>query len=116
MTKMSAARQHETVLSLKQVGANGQISLGKEFAGQTVQVEQSEPGVWVVKTVVVIPTNEMYLHQPETYAGVQRAMTWAVENPPAESDLMRLFGDENDASKGSEKPTRRRGAAAAKKF
>lgn len=104
MTQAQAhAQTHDTVRSLKQVGANGQISLGKEFAGQTVQVEQSEPGVWVVKTVVVIPTNELWLHQPEAYAGLQRAMNWANETPPAETDLTRLFGDDQNG-KNAKKP------------
>lgn len=91
-------KTHDAVPSLKQVGANGQITLGKEFAGQTVQVEQSEPGVWVVRTVVVIPTNELYLHQPEAFVGLQRAMNWASNNPPAESDLTRLFGDKTNGT------------------
>lgn len=32
--------------SVKVIGANGQISLGKQFAGRQVLVEEREPGVW----------------------------------------------------------------------
>ena len=45
-----------TPLSIKVIGANGQISLGKQFAGRQVLVEEQEPGVWLVRTATVIPT------------------------------------------------------------
>lgn len=41
--------------SVKIIGANGQISLGKQFAGRQVLVEEREPGVWLVRTATVIP-------------------------------------------------------------
>ena len=50
---------------VKQVGGSGQISLGKEFAGRTVVVDSSEPGVWVIKTAQTIPDSELWLHQQE---------------------------------------------------
>jgi hypothetical protein len=31
------------------IGANGQISLGKQFAGRQVIVEEREPGVWLIQ-------------------------------------------------------------------
>jgi len=30
------------------LGSNGQISLGKQFAGRQVLVEEQEPGIWLV--------------------------------------------------------------------
>jgi hypothetical protein len=41
--------------SVKVVGTNGQISLGKQFAGRQLFVEEHEPGVWMVRTDTVIP-------------------------------------------------------------
>jgi putative transposon-encoded protein len=32
-------------LVVKQIGASGQISLGKEFTGRTVLIDNTEPGV-----------------------------------------------------------------------
>ncbi len=46
--------------SVKVIGANGQISLGKQFAGRQVLVEDWEPGVWRVRTVTVVPDNERW--------------------------------------------------------
>lgn len=71
--------------TVKVVGANGQISLGKEFAGRQVLIEEKEPGVWLVRTAYVVPENELWLHQPESRADLQRAMDWAKRNPPSES-------------------------------
>jgi len=45
--------------TVKVIGANGQISLGKKYAGRQVLVEQSEPGVWIVRTATVIPEGEV---------------------------------------------------------
>ena len=46
--------------SVKVIGANGQISLGKQYAGRQVLVEEQEPGVWLVRTATVIPDNERW--------------------------------------------------------
>ena len=73
--------------SVKVVGANGQISLGKQFAGRQVLVEEREPGVWMVRTATVIPDNERWLHQSPAAADLQAAMAWSVSHPPADADL-----------------------------
>ncbi len=33
---------------VKSAGSNGQITLGKEFAGRLVMLDQTAPGVWVM--------------------------------------------------------------------
>jgi len=72
---------------VKVIGSNGQISLGKRYAGRQVLVEESEPGVWIVRTATVIPDNEQWLHQPQAVDDLQRALKWAVDNGPQESDV-----------------------------
>ncbi len=37
-------------VAVKVIGASGQISLGKEYAGKQVLIEEKEPGVWLVRT------------------------------------------------------------------
>lgn len=71
--------------SVKVIGVNGQISLGKQYAGRQVLVEEREPGVWLVRTAVVIPDNERWLQQPEVAANLQNALSWAQANPPADT-------------------------------
>ena len=75
--------------TVKQVGASGQISLGKEFAGRTVVVDIREPGVWVIKTAQTIPDSELWLYQPEAAARLDRAMA-AMDQPPCTADLEAL--------------------------
>jgi hypothetical protein len=72
---------------VKTVGASGQISLGKKYAGRTVVVDQLEEGVWMVKTAQIIPDNERWLHEPEFKKRLDRALEWSARNPPQETDL-----------------------------
>ena len=60
--------------------------MAKEFAGRTVVVESSEPGVWVIKTAQTIPDSELWLHQPEAAARLDRAM-YAMVQPPLAADF-----------------------------
>lgn len=91
------AASSASVGSVKVIGANGQISLGKQFAGRQVLVEESEPGVWLIRTATVVPDNERWLHQPQAAADLQKALAWAQSNPATEtgahSVLARLNGE-----------------------
>jgi hypothetical protein len=72
--------------SVKVIGANGQISFGKQYAGRQVLVEEQEPGVWLVRTAKVIPDNEAWIHEPEAAESLKRALEWALANPPNSSN------------------------------
>jgi hypothetical protein len=75
---------------VKTVGSSGQISLGKEYAGRYVLIDELEPGVWIIKTGAFIPDNERWMTAPGVQEEIDRALAWAAENPPAESDLEAL--------------------------
>ncbi len=77
--------------SLKVVGANGQISLGKQFAGRHVLVEEREPGVWIVRTATVIPDNERWLHEPRADADLRAALAWAESHPASDQNTDSLL-------------------------
>ena len=85
---MTAMAPHSSV---KVVGANGQISLGKQFAGRQVLVEEREPGVWMVRTATVIPDNERWLHEPQAAADLRSALSWATTNPSSDSNTDALL-------------------------
>jgi hypothetical protein len=72
---------------VKVVGANGQISLGKQYAGRQVLVEEREPGVWIVRTATVIPDNEHWLHESPAATDLQAAMSWSLSHPASDSDI-----------------------------
>ena len=71
--------------SVKVVGANGQISLGKQFAGRQVLIEEQESGVWLIRTATVIPDNERWLHEPQAAADLARAVAWSGQKAPSDA-------------------------------
>ncbi len=73
--------------SVKVIGANGQISLGKQYAGRQVLVEEQEAGVWLVRTATIIPDNEIWLHQPKASSDLQNALSWAQSNSPVDNNV-----------------------------
>jgi hypothetical protein len=83
----------ENKVSIKVIGSNGQISLGKQFAGRQVLVEEREPGVWLVRTASVVPDNERWLHQPQARDDLERALEFAQRHPAEESDPNLLLKD-----------------------
>ena len=83
---------------VKVIGANGQISLGKQFAGRQVLVEEQEPGVWLVRTATVIPDNERWLHLSQAATDLQTALAWAKDNPPDDANVEALLEKLNDST------------------
>lgn len=81
------ARSSAAAGSVKLVGANGQISLGKQYAGRQVLVEEQEPGVWLIRTATVVPDNERWLKQPKAAEDLEKALAWAQANPPTDADV-----------------------------
>ena len=75
------------VSSVKVVGINGQISLGKQYAGRQVLVEEQGSGVWLIRTATVIPDNERWLHAPGAAGDLSNALAWAAQNPPEDAQL-----------------------------
>jgi len=65
---------------IKTIGASGQISIGKEYAGRHVIVEEIEKGVWLIKTASIIPDSEMWMHEEPAKTKIDKAIKWAEEN------------------------------------
>jgi hypothetical protein len=47
---------------IKIIGNNGQISLGKEFAGKMVSIERLDNGNWLIKAGEFVPDSQQ--HKP----------------------------------------------------
>ena len=75
------------------IGANGQISLGKQFAGRQVLVEEQEAGVWLIRTATVIPDNERWLHEAPSAAELARALEWSQKHPASDLQTDALLVD-----------------------
>lgn len=76
--------------TVKTVGVNGQVSLGKSYAGKQIMIEEQEPGVLLIRTAKVIPDNEAWLHNVAVKSTLDEAMSWAVSNPAKETNLADL--------------------------
>ena len=76
--------------TIKTIGNSGQISIGKEYAGRNVLVDQIEHGVWIIKLGKFIPDSEKWLFQANINSELDEAITWAEKNPPKSSDLDEL--------------------------
>ncbi len=72
---------------IKTVGSSGQISIGKKFAGQTVMLSELDNGVWLIKLGRFVPDNEKWLHDPDVENTLNKAVDWAEQNPPADTDF-----------------------------
>ena len=79
-------------LQIKQINTQGQISIGKKFAGQKVQVEEYADGSLVLTPVEIIPTFELELLKDRMFQ--KRLMEfdkWESENRPVQSNLNQLI-------------------------
>lgn len=89
------------------LGREGEASFtfGKEYAGHVVAIEEVEPRVWVVRVGDPVPEKERWLLDPEAQASLDRALAWAAQNPPRETDLQQLekelFGEPPADSRSS---------------
>ena len=84
---------------VKSVGASGQISLGKEYAGRQVLVEMPAEGVWIIKTARIVPDNEAWLENPQIKQRVARAIEWASQHAPEVSDPDKLVTRKQDVKR-----------------
>ncbi len=73
---------------IRRVGQSGQISLGKQFAGQYFREERREDGSIVLVPVAVVPKSHWSVRDQ---AKIRKALAWAAENPPRETDLDQLL-------------------------
>ena len=70
---------------VKVVGVNGQISLGKEFSGKTVMVDQIDAHTWIIKTGEFLPDNERWLQESKQMAKLDKALQWAKSHKPVDN-------------------------------
>ena len=90
---------HTHQQQVKTIGSNGQVSLGKEFAGKMVLVEQIDEGTWIIKCGEFVPNSEKWLHQGHNMAKLEKAMDWAEQNKPSENFDQFIQGLDNDVNK-----------------
>lgn len=70
---------------VKIIGSNGQISLGKEFAGKMVLIDQLDNDTWVIKAGEFVPESEKWLHQSEHLNKLEKALAWTEKHKPKDN-------------------------------
>ena len=84
---------------IRTVAKNGQIALGKNFAGKQVRMDILEDGSLMIRPIVVIPENELWLYQGDNIARIQKSLEWAKSNPPQDNFEEMLAKIENEYNK-----------------
>jgi hypothetical protein len=84
-------------IQTKIVGTSGQISIGKQYAGQQVIVEEIEPGEWRIQTAITIPKSQAWLHTQATQAALGDALEWASKVTAKKTSLSALAKSLNAA-------------------
>jgi hypothetical protein len=70
---------------IKQVGVNGQISLGKKYAGKQIQISELENGSLLIKTGTFIPDNERWLYKDNNLEKLMKALDWSERHPRSDN-------------------------------
>ena len=79
------------MLNVKQVNKQGQISIGKKYAGKKVRIDEYPDGTVVLEPVEIISEFEMKLFKSETFQDRLKAFDrWESNNTPAEKDISAL--------------------------
>lgn len=68
---------HVDIPVVKQVGMNGQVSLGKEYAGKQIQISKLEDGTLIIKPGRFVPDNEKWLYSENNMKQLDKAIKWA---------------------------------------
>jgi len=79
------------MLNVKQVNKQGQISIGKKYAGKKVRIDEYPDGTVVLEPVEIISEFELKLFRSKAFRDRLKAFDrWESTNQPAESDLSAL--------------------------
>ena len=79
------------MLNVKQVNKQGQISIGKKYAGKNVRIDEYPDGTVVLEPVEIISEFEMKLIKSTAFQDRLKAFDrWESKSIPAETDLSAL--------------------------
>ena len=80
-------RQAKKVLT---VPSNGQISIGKQWAGREVMVEVVDDNQIVITSGTFIPANQATFYTKDAEAQLDQFNKWSEKTPAKKSDLNQL--------------------------
>lgn len=81
---MSEALKKSDQIKYATVGNNGQVSIGKEFAGRQVQIEKTQDGFLIISPGKFIPDHHAPLYTKQALEDLNEFDKWAGTNQPQE--------------------------------
>jgi hypothetical protein len=105
MMEVEAAMGSAAISEIKVVGKSGQISLGKRYAGKTLELQRLEDGSLLLRAVVMVPERQLWTLEEPHRSRIARGLAWAAENEPRESNPSSLL---KRAAKRRSRPRARR--------
>ena len=75
--------QHE--LNIKIVSTNGQISIGKKYAGSQVQIIEQDNDTFLIKRGKFIPNNERWLYEGNNLQKLRESIKEAKSRKPQDN-------------------------------
>ncbi len=91
---------------IKVVGKSGQISLGKRYAGKTLELQRLEDGSLLLRAVAMVPESQLWTLQEPHRSRIARGLAWAEQTKPRESDpdsLLKKKGSRRSRPRGRRK-------------
>ena len=91
---------------IKVVGRSGQISLGKRYAGKTLELQRLEDGSILLRAVAMVPESQLWTLEEPHRSKIARGLAWAAGTEPRESDpgsLLREKGKRRSRARGHRK-------------
>jgi hypothetical protein len=76
---------------IKVVGKSGQISLGKRYAGKTLELQRLDDGTLLLRAVAMVPESQLWTLQEPDRSRIARGLAWAAETAPRATDPRRLL-------------------------
>lgn len=71
---------------IKVVGKSGQISLGKRYAGKTLELRRLDDGSLLLRAVAMVPESQLWTLDEPHRSRIARGLAWAANKEPRESD------------------------------
>jgi hypothetical protein len=86
-----AIKKYDTQVKYATVGNNGQVSIGKEYAGRQVQIERTTEGIVIISPGKFIPDHHAPFYTKESVEELDDFDRWASANHPLNgTDVNRL--------------------------
>jgi len=91
---------------IKVVGKSGQISLGKRYAGKTLELQRLDDGSLLLRAVAMVPESQLWTLDEPHRSRITRGLAWAGQTEPRESDpdsLLKKKGKRRSRPRGRRK-------------